>query len=236
VGDIQRSLLPAGLPQITTMKLAAHYQTSRRAGGDYYDFFPLPDGRWGILIADVSGHGTPAAVMMAVTHSIAHMYPGSSAPPSDMLNFVNRNLTQLYTQNVGSFVTAAYCVFDPRTRELVYSLAGHNPPRLRRCADSSISALNGAARYPLGVEPDMTYQDVAVALQRGDQIVFYTDGITEATDPAGEQFGVKRLDAALARCRDEPAEIVAAILGAVDQFTAGQPATDDRTVVVAKVE
>ncbi len=76
VADIQRSLLPSELPQIPTMQLAAHYQTARRAGGDYYDFFPLPDGKWAILIADVSGHGTPAAVMMAITHSIAHSYPG----------------------------------------------------------------------------------------------------------------------------------------------------------------
>ena len=76
IAGIQRSLLPAELPDIETMDLAAHYQTSRRAGGDYYDFFPLPDNKWGIFIADVSGHGTPAAVVMAITHSLAHSYPG----------------------------------------------------------------------------------------------------------------------------------------------------------------
>ena len=82
VGDIQRSLLPTELPHIPTLELAAYYQTSTRAGGDYYDFFEMPDGRWGILIADVSGHGTPAAVMMAVTHSIAHMHDGPPDPPA----------------------------------------------------------------------------------------------------------------------------------------------------------
>src|SRR5262249_14012835 len=76
VGDIQRSLLPGRLPKIPTMDLAASYQPSRRAGGDYYDFFPLPGNKWGILIADVSGHGTPSAVLMAITHTIAHTYPG----------------------------------------------------------------------------------------------------------------------------------------------------------------
>src|SRR6185369_10191873 len=81
VADIQRSLLPETLPKIPTLDLAAYYQTSRRAGGDYYDFFPLPDGRWGILIADVSGHGTPAAVIMAITHSIAHSFPGPPSSP-----------------------------------------------------------------------------------------------------------------------------------------------------------
>jgi len=81
VADIQRSLLPRTLPTVSGLDLAAHYQTSQWAGGDYYDFFPLPDGRCGILIADVSGHGTPAAVMMAITHSIAHAYPGPLDPP-----------------------------------------------------------------------------------------------------------------------------------------------------------
>ena len=235
VGDIQRSLLPAVLPDIPTMKLAAHYQTSRCAGGDYYDFFPLPDGRWGILIADVSGHGTPAAVMMAVTHSIAHLYPNSSAPPSDMLKFVGRHLVRSYTQNVGSFVTAFYSIYDPRTRELTYSSAGHNPPRLKRCADGTISSLDRAQSFPLGVLPDVDYEDVTVQLQPGDQIVYYTDGITEATSPADEMFGVPRLDGILGQCRNEPADIVSAILGAVEEFTLGLAATDDRTVVAAKV-
>ena len=81
VADIQRSLLPKTIPAIPGLGLAAHYQTSHWAGGDYYDFFPLTDGRWGIMIADVSGHGTPAAVMMAITHSIAHAYPGTPDPP-----------------------------------------------------------------------------------------------------------------------------------------------------------
>ena len=85
VGEIQRSLLPARLPKIPTMDLATHYQPSQRAGGDYYDFFPLPGGKWGIIIADVSGHGTPAAVLMAVTHCIAHTKPGPAQPPAQVL-------------------------------------------------------------------------------------------------------------------------------------------------------
>src|SRR5262249_29239782 len=86
VGDIQRSLLPIRLPPIPTLDMAVSYQTSERAGGDYYDFFPLPEGKWGILIADVSGHGTPAAVLMAITHSIAHVFPGDPCPPAHLLN------------------------------------------------------------------------------------------------------------------------------------------------------
>ena len=93
VADIQRSLLPQVLPKIPNLELAAYYRTSRWAGGDYYDFFPLPDGRWGILVADVSGHGTPAAVMMAITHSLAHSLPGPADPPAALLGHVNRQLS-----------------------------------------------------------------------------------------------------------------------------------------------
>src|SRR5204863_816635 len=113
VADIQRGLLPAKPPAIPTLGVAAHYQTSKRAGGDYYDFFPLPDGRWGMLIADVSGHGTPAAVLMAVLHSIAHTYPGPPTPPGELLRHVNRVLTERYTANSGAFVTAFYAIYDP---------------------------------------------------------------------------------------------------------------------------
>ncbi len=235
VGNIQRALLPAQLPEIPTMKLAAHYQTSQRTGGDYYDFFPLPDGRWGILIADVSGHGTPAAVMMAVTHSIAHMYPGTSSAPSDMLNFVGRHLAKRYTQNVESFVTAFYAIYDPQTRELSYSSAGHNPPRLKRCGAGTITALDGAADYPLGILADVDYQDETVLLEPGDQLVFYTDGIIDAADATGQLFGLERLDAVVKQCRNEPSEIVQSLLRAVDTFTAGEAASDDRTVVAARV-
>ena len=97
VADIQRSLLPQVLPKVPTLELASYYRTSRWAGGDYYDFFPLPDDRWGILIADVSGHGTPAAVMMAITHSLAHSLPGPADPPAALLSHVNQQLSRHYT-------------------------------------------------------------------------------------------------------------------------------------------
>ena len=95
--------------------------------------------------------------------------------------------------------------------------------------------MDGARTYPLGVSREITYENATVRLVPGDQIVFYTDGITEATDSSGRQFGVKRLDAVLAECRDDPAEIAAAILAALEDFSDGQAAIDDRTVIVAKV-
>ncbi len=235
VADIQRSLLPKTIPHIPGLDLAAHYQTSQWAGGDYYDFFPLPDGRWGILIADVSGHGTPAAVMMAITHSIAHAVPGPPDPPANMLNHVNRQLATLYTERNEAFVTAFYGTYDPARRELTYASAGHNPPRLKRCEDGSIISLDSVGNLPLGVFADQEYEQSTQVLRPGDQIIFYTDGITEATNPQGAMFGLSQLDQVLENCHLSANGLIEEVLAALEQFTAGEPPADDRTLLVAKV-
>ncbi len=235
VASIQRSLLPAQLPNVPGLKLAAHYQTARRAGGDYYDFFPLPDGSWGMLIADVSGHGTPAAVLMAVTHSIAHSFPGPATPPSEMLNYLNAKLCEHYFSDSGTFITAFYAIYHPQQRTLTYSSAGHNPPRVRSCERGEITALDQAQRFPLGVIPSMNAIDAMVQLHPGDQLIFYTDGIIEASNSDGELFGTHRMDAELSRCSSEPDEIITSLLAALETHTSGAPPSDDRTVIVAKV-
>ncbi len=234
VADIQRSLLPARLPSIPSLSLAAHYQTSRYAGGDYYDIFELPNDRWGILIADVSGHGAPAAVLMAVTHSIAHAYAGPPTTPGRLLGFINHHLCARYTNGTPMFVTAFYGVYDARSHELHYACAGHNPPRLKRAGCASVVSLDGAGNLPLGIEPCESYGEAFQKLQPGDQVVFYTDGITEAQNPAGEQFEVERLDQVLGGCRSA-SEVIASVLDALGRFTAGRPAADDRTLLVATV-
>jgi sigma-B regulation protein RsbU (phosphoserine phosphatase) len=231
VADIQRSLLPSTLPEIPTLDVAAFYQTSQWAGGDYYDFFPLPDGRWGILIADVSGHGTPAAVLMAVTHSLAHGFPGPHDGPSALLNKVNHQLATLYTANNEAFVTAFYGIYDPRTRTLVYSSAGHNPPRLMRCSQSTIESLEGARRLPLGLVADELYEDCTLKLNPGDQLALYTDGITEALSSENRMFGLERLDAVLSRCGGTARSLVDDVIDAVRDFTLGEPAADDQTLL-----
>ena len=235
VAALQRSLLPDPLPTLPTMALAAHYQTSQRAGGDYYDFFPLPDGRWGILIADVSGHGTPAAVLMAVTHSIAHTYPGPPTPPGELLRHVNQVLAERYTANSGAFVTAFYAVYDPATRMIEHASAGHPPPRLKRCSDGSLALLDGRHGLPLGILPAEEYPEGRADLVPGDQIVFYTDGVTEAENPAGEPFGLKRLDQVLANCAVGAGDLLKEVLRELEKFTDGKPPADDRTVLVAKI-
>jgi sigma-B regulation protein RsbU (phosphoserine phosphatase) len=243
VADMQVALLPRELPEIPGLKLAAHYQTSRRAGGDYYDFFELPDGKVGILIADVSGHGTPAAVMMAVTHSIAHTLNGHPTPPSRLLAFVNEHLTARYTLATGTFVTAFYGIYEPRTRQLTYACAGHCPPRVKRLDRGRVIALDGSLSLPLGIDPDEAYRDVTETLEPGDALVLYTDGITEAraagrSTPSDELnlFGTDRLDDVLNGCSCDAGSLIESTLEAVESFTGGAAPTDDRTLLVAKLE
>ena len=231
VADIQRSLLPSTLPTIPTLSVAAFYQTSQWAGGDYYDFFPRPDGKWGILIADVSGHGTPAAVLMAITHSLAHGFPGPHDPPSALLSKVNHQLATLYTASNEAFVTAFYGIYDPATRRLSYSSAGHNPPRLMRCDDATIESLDGAQRLPLGLFANEVYEDFTVTLRRGDRLAFYTDGITEALSVDGQMYGLERLDAILNRCGRDAQALVDDVVDDVRAYTLGEPPADDQTLL-----
>jgi phosphoserine phosphatase RsbU/P len=237
VGEIQRSLLPQKLPEIAGFDVAASYQTSARAGGDYYDFFPLPNGRWGLFIADVSGHGTPAAVLMAITHAIAHAQPGTHTPPETLLTYLNTQLESMYTR-AGTFVTAFYAVLDPARRTLTYSIAGHNPPRLVR--NGKVLSLDKAALLPLGILPAQSYSEATIQLERGDLLLLYTDGITEAMPPVKEGehpslFGVERLDRLLLEEGAGSAEgCIERIRVEVARFSENAPPNDDRTLIAIR--
>jgi sigma-B regulation protein RsbU (phosphoserine phosphatase) len=240
VGEIQRSLLPRELPAIAGFELAAAYVTSARAGGDYYDFFPLKDGSWGIFIADVSGHGTPAAVFMAITHAIAHSQPGTHTPPAALLNHLNNELTRSYVRD-GTFVTAFYGVLDPVKRTLTYSSAGHNQPRVRR--GGLVMSLDEARSLPLGVLEPQDFRDSVVKLEKGDVVVFYTDGITEAMAPVREGgaggssklFGVEGLDRVLIGSGDRSAmACIEKVCAAVTAFSQVETPTDDQTIIVMR--
>lgn len=252
VAEIQRSLLPRELPEIPGLSIAAHYETSTRVGGDYYDFFnlgvipeeidaaPPADGRWGILIADVSGHGTPAAVVMAVTHTIAHGYEHPPMPPSHLLDFVNRRLCQSYTGPGVSFVTAFYGIYSPEDRRLEYAGAGHNPPRLHRATTGRIEELADVNGLPLGIDENETYASASIVLEAGDLLVLYTDGITEARNDERNFFDVEGLDDVMQRCTREgicsPQGLVEQILSAVHTHAGGREADDDRTLIAIRVE
>jgi sigma-B regulation protein RsbU (phosphoserine phosphatase) len=234
VGNIQRSLLPVTLPKIPNFDVAAFYETSARAGGDYYDFFPLPHGEWGLFIADVSGHGTPAAVVMAITHALAHAQPGTHKPPVELLQYLNHQLASSYTRD-GTFVTAFYAVLDPVNCKLSYARAGHNPPRLIR--GDCVLPLDANNAIPLGIQDDEHYGQATITLQKGDLLLLYTDGITEAAAPmraAGprEMFGIERLDKLLVSCRGCSAkDCIARIRAELGQFCEGAPQSDDQTLI-----
>jgi sigma-B regulation protein RsbU (phosphoserine phosphatase) len=234
IADIQRSLLPAELPEIPHLDLATHYQPAARAGGDYYDLLPFEDGRWGLLIADVAGHGSPAAVLMAITHTLAHTRPAECRTAPCLLNYVNRHLTSRYTLETGTFVTAFFALYEPETRELRYANAGHNPPRLKRCSDGSLFSLDGDSGLPLGIMADAQYRESSITLTPGDQIIFFTDGITEGRDERGEMFGIERLDRVLHDCRLTSQGMIDTVLEELGRFAGRREADDDRTLLVAR--
>lgn len=232
VADIQRSMLPKELPRRAGLEVSAHYQTSRQAGGDYYDFFNYPDDSLGILVADVSGHGTPSAVMMALTHCIAHMLVSPPSEPSELLKHLNEHLTKRYTLESNHFITAFFAIYDPHSRTLKYSSAGHNPPRLLRHDHRQIESLDQATSLPLGIVDSLDWPDASIEIRRGDRLVIYTDGIVEAASPEFELFGMDRLDQLINAAKGTPEELRNSILTAVDDFTQHAPASDDRTLLV----
>lgn len=235
IADIQRALLPDELPAIPTLDLAAYYEPARRAGGDYYDFFPLSEGRWGILIADVSGHGSPAAVHMAITHALAHTRPERDVSPAQLLAYVNHQLASRYTADGGTFVTAFFGVYDPAERRLTYSSAGHPPPRVKRGRTDTVVALDEAGGIAMGIIPDAEYAIAEALFEPDDQLVFYTDGVTEAFSADHDMFGVERLDATLGACAPSAQGLIDDVLEKLKVFAKGREADDDRTLLVARV-
>ena len=229
VADIQRSLLPRELPRIKNTQVAAHYRTSQRAGGDYYDFFPLPGDQWGIFLADVSGHGTPAAVLMAVTHAIAHTHPGDPQPPEATLAYINKVLGRLYTHDNGTFVTAFYGIYDPHRRILQYASAGHPPARHLRCG--KVLGVDGETSLPLGIDTEETFLRHQLELAPGDQLLLYTDGVPDTFNADGDAFSIDRLDAACAAICDAPDALVARILQELADFSGSAAPTDDQTLI-----
>jgi sigma-B regulation protein RsbU (phosphoserine phosphatase) len=172
---------------------------------------------------------------MAVTHCLAHTQPGSPLRPSQVLDYLNQHLTALYTSRNENFVTAFYGIYDPSQRTLTYASAGHNPPRLKRCQDGTLLTLEQAGGLPLGIVPEGSYDESVQQLQPGDQLILYTDGITEANDPQGQQFGTERLDQLLENCSLQASALLDSVLRSVNEFTQDLPPLDDLTLIVARV-
>jgi sigma-B regulation protein RsbU (phosphoserine phosphatase) len=217
--------------------MSPYYQPSQHASGDYYDVVPLIDNQWGFVIADVSGHGIPAAVIMAVMRTLIHAELPSNRDKSagEFLEHVNTVMCETYLRD-GRFVTVWAAVLNPVSRRLTYASAGHNPPRLLR--GGNVLALDAAGGYPLGIDPRATYEDVGITLQPEDLLVIYTDGITEAMRPGidgPELFGIERLDQVLSEfSSDRTGDCTERVRKAIAAFTSDAPPTDDQTMLILR--
>ncbi|MCL4199453.1 MAG: SpoIIE family protein phosphatase [Phycisphaerales bacterium] len=233
--NVQRWLLPPSRPVVANTSVAAWYRTARRSGGDYYDLDEMPDGRLGLLIADVSGKGAAAAVLMAVLRTIVHETAWSRVTgPAALLDYADSRLCALGLSQRGAFVTAFACALDPGTGTLMYSSAGHNPPRLLRTAQRCVLPLDGARTTPLGMlgEP-CRHTEESIVLVPGEIAVLYTDGITESRSPEGKFFGAARLDETLLALPNPvtPALAVAALTRALGEFVGTGSLSDDQTLL-----
>jgi phosphoserine phosphatase RsbU/P len=233
IADLQQSLLPAETPEVPGLDLAVHYRTANRVGGDYYDFFPLADGRLGVLIADVSGHGSPAAVLMAITHSLAHARPDLLSCPGRFLGHLNASLGTRYTGTSGHFVTAIYGVVDVANCSFLFSNAGHLPPRLYRHASRDWQPLGTAQRLPLGINTrQAVYPEQKVHFCKHDRLLLFTDGIVDAANRAGERFGYDQLAPAQTPQEWSSRELCVEVLRALEQFTNHDHPADDQTLLI----
>ena len=235
VGDLQRGLLPPAPPPLPGISIAIHYVPSARAGGDYYDFFPLAGGRTGFLIADVSGHGSPAAVVMAMLRVLLHTGSAPLEPPERALDAINARIREFTLRE--QFVTACYSVLDAASASITYALAGHNPPLLVRARTGEIEAFENPSGLPLGAFEDTVFTACTARLEPGDTALFYTDGLTEAMNARGELFGEERVRELLIRHRCESAERLRdALVAAMHAHEAGAAQADDVTLIVVRAE
>jgi sigma-B regulation protein RsbU (phosphoserine phosphatase) len=229
--DIQRSFLPKSAPFIPGFDLAGTALAHDQVGGDYYDFIPASETRLGLAIADVSGKGIPAALIMAGFRMSLLAEIRNEFTIRAVLRKVNSLLHESLERE--RFVTAFYGVLDIKNRVLIYSNGGHNPPLLRR-ADGAIEYLTEGG-VALGVLPDSVYADCPVHLGPGDLMVMFTDGISEAESPSGEQFGQLRIEEIVTRLAARSSqEIVEGLVRAVLDWAGERGPNDDLTLVVLK--
>jgi len=235
VSAVQRKLLPKQLPVIDGFKLAVHYETSRYAGGDYYDILELPDNCWGFLIADAEGHSAPAAVLMAMTCALFRSYPGSASDPAEVLHYLNEHLCKVADP---SFMTALYAYYDANAQAMWIARAGHPLPMIFRHSDKKAIELPCPGVYPLGIEPyEIEIPVTETKLEQGDRFLIYTDGLTERFDMAEKTYGEARLLRLLAiDSADDPQGVIAAIMADVEQFAGERPADDDQALLLGIVQ
>jgi sigma-B regulation protein RsbU (phosphoserine phosphatase) len=222
---IQQALFPKSAPTIPGFTVAGLSIPVGAVGGDWYDFIPMDRGRWGLVLADVSGKGTAAALLMSATRGILRSLAEAACTPGEVLAKLNRLLVEDIP--AGRFVTMVYGVLDPTKRTLTFANAGHCRPLLM--TGSSAQFLDVERGIPLGLGPG-DFSEVEVHLPEGSRLVFYSDGITEAERPGDEEYGLVRLQEHLSRT-DASAE---SLLDDVRSFADGAGLRDDASVILVK--
>jgi len=228
---VQQFFLPREPPRFSGWELSAHYSPARAVGGDFYDFILLSNGRLGIVIGDVADKGVPAALVMSATRSILRATAQQLTDPAEVLSRVNEHLVPETPTHM--FVTCMYAVLDVSRGSLHYANAGHDPPFLRS-ASGEVTPLI-ARGLPLGVMAGVTYQSHITEVRPGDHILLYSDGLLEAHDQRRQMFGFDRLQQRLTQHAGGSGELIAYLLGELDQFVGpGWEQEDDVTLVALK--
>jgi sigma-B regulation protein RsbU (phosphoserine phosphatase) len=229
---VQRSLLPQEVPSIPLVDVAAFSRPAQIVGGDYFDFFPFPDGRQGVVISDVAGHGMSSSLIMASLQTMLRTLSQDLNHPGELVARINHLC--LHNIQFTTFISLFLAAYKPETRQLIYCNAGHNPPLLIRnqSGDHDWLAPSGPA---IGLAEDSAYLDNSISVAPGDTLYMYTDGVTECGSPDGDLFGNQRLEDVVSATADRPAqEILYAVRTALETFASGRPLGDDVTMVVWK--
>lgn len=230
---VQRALLPQRMPEIRGVELAAFSRPSEIIGGDYFDFFQFRDGTHGLVIADVSGHGVSAGMLMSSLQTAIRTMAPETDSPAEVLERINR----FYIHNIHftTFVTVFLACFDPNTLTLSYVNAGHNPPAVRRRSDGTITWLKPTAPA-IGLAEEFHPRLESISFAEGDSLLLYTDGVTEVLNIGNEMFGQERLAELVQQYADRPApDLLQAVRQALSTFGGNQPLVDDVTMVALKV-
>jgi sigma-B regulation protein RsbU (phosphoserine phosphatase) len=229
--EIQTSFLPKTPPMVEGWSIAGGWKAARQVGGDFYDFIPLSTGEWGLVIADVADKGVPAALFMVMSRTLMRAVAFSGRTPVEALARVNQLIQSDSASDL--FVTMLYAQWNPTTAEVHFSNAGHNPPLYGR-PDGAVCVLRSRG-IALGVLEQVNLEAHELHMQPGDVMLLYTDGLPDALNASGDEFGAERLQQALIDARHLNAQgIVDALMRAVSDFAGDEPAFDDQTLVVLK--
>ncbi len=230
--QVQRSLLPAHIPDLKNWSFAARWHPAREVAGDYYDFIHLDGGRVALLLGDVTDKGLPASLFMVFARSAVRTSVDGRSTIGAAIERANRLICEESTQ--GLFVTLFCGLLDSESGRFRYVNAGHNPALYVQVGLNGITPLVRTG-MPLGIDAGIGYEEVEITMEPGDFVLMYTDGVTEALSPGGEEFGMERLESVVSEHRHASAsELLTALEQAVEEFTAGTQPSDDITLLLVK--